>query len=91
MTDNLRPSTRKLIAQVEAAAPRQKTPEFTRLMEGLFNVQVCTSLDDAEATARMNEVPSGTSNGWKLTTEARLAPVACADKPDTHRHLIFDA
>lgn len=85
------PSTRKLVEQVEAATPRQHTPEFTRLMEGLFNVQVCTSLDDAEATARVNEVPSGTSNGLRLTTDVRMAPVACADKPDTHRHLIFDA
>mgnify|MGYP001301199921 CR=1 FL=1 len=87
----LSPKTRALIAQVEAAAPGQQTPEFTRLREGLFDAQVCTSLSDEEATARMNEVPSGTSGGWQLTTDPDLAPVACADNPSTHRHLIFEA
>ena len=89
--DNLAPSTRRLVETVEAAAPSQQTPEFTRLREGLFDAQVCTSLSDEEATERMNRVPSGTSNGWQLTTDPYLAPVACLDNPDTHRHLTFEA
>ncbi len=91
MTDNISPITQKLVDSVVAAMPRQSTPEFTRVGEGLFDAQVCTSLSDEDATARMNEVPSGTSYGWQLTTDADRAPVACADKPDTHRHLIFES
>ena len=81
----------KLVDQTEAALPRQKSPEFTRIREGLFDAQVCTSLSDEDATARMNEMPSGTSYGWQLSTEPTCAPVPCADNPDTHRHLIFEA
>lgn len=90
MTDNLRPETRALIAQVEAALLSQRTPEFTVIGERLLSTQVCTSLPDDEATARMNLMPSGTTHGWQLSTEPVNAPVACADTPTTHRHLIFD-
>ena len=87
----MRDETWALVQQIDSAMPGQKTPEFERLKEGLFDAQVCTSLSDEEATARMNEVPSGTSNGWTLTTDADRAPVACAENPETHRHLIFEA
>lgn len=88
--DNLSPSTRRLIQTVEAATPRQHTPEFTRLREDLCWAQACTSLPDAQAVERMNEMPSGTSGGWTLSTDPQLAPVPCADNPTTHRHLIFE-
>ena len=88
--DNLSPATRQLVETMEAAAPRQNTPEFVRLGEGLCYARACTSLPDAEATARMNEVPSGTSHGWQLCTEPQAAPVPCEDNPSTHRHLVFE-
>lgn len=86
----LSPQTQALVAQVEAAIPSQHTPEFERLDERPLSVQVCTSLTDADATERVNRIPAGTSHGWQLSTEPGLAPVPCADKPDTHRHLIFE-
>lgn len=89
--NDLSPATRALVEQVEGAMPSQSTDEFTRLREGLFNVQVCTSLTDEEATARVNLVPSGTAYGWQLTTDPDAQPVACADQPATHRHLLFEA
>jgi hypothetical protein len=81
----------KLVDQTEAALPGQKTPEFERIREGIFSVQVCTSLTDDEATARVNELPSGTTGGWTLTADPDAQPVPCDDKPNTHRHLLFDA
>jgi hypothetical protein len=86
----LRPETRALIERTEAAMPTQRTPEFTRLQEGIFNVQVCTSLSDDEATERVNLMPPGTTHGWQLSAEPDQAPVPCDDKPDTHRHLVFE-
>lgn len=86
----LGPATRRLVEQIEAAEPTQRTPEFTRLRENLVSIQVCTSLSDEEATARANLVPSGTVHGWVLTEDPAAAPVACADHPDTHRHLVFE-
>lgn len=87
---DLRPETRELIEKVEAAAPRQHTPKFERIRESLLYVQACTSLSDEDAADRMNELPSGTSGGWMLITEGDNAPVPCADKPETHRHLLFE-
>lgn len=93
MTDRLAtlsPATRRLVESIEAAEPTQHTPEFERIREDLCSIQVCTSLSDEDATARANLVPSGTSHGWVLTSDPVLAPVACAEQPDTHRHLIFE-
>lgn len=91
MNAELSPETRALIQRTQAAMPSQQTPEFTRLREFLLNAQACTSLTDDEATARMNVIGSGTTHGWRLTEDPELAPVPCADNPDTHRHLIFEA
>lgn len=88
---DLAPETRALVEQVEREMPTQSTPEFTRIRENLFQVQVCTSLTDEEAAERVNRVPSGTSFGWVLATDRGLAPVPCDDNPQTHRHLIFEA
>lgn len=88
--DDLRPETRALVEQVNANMPSQQTPEFTRLSERLLSIQACTSLSDKEATERVNRVPCGSTNGWQLSTDPKLAPVACADNPSTHRHVIFE-
>ena len=92
----LSPRTRELVEQVAAAAGGQQTPEFYRYGEGLCYASACTSLSDAEAIARMNEVPAGTANGWQLSTDGTFAdgtphPHPCPDNPDTHRHLLFEA
>ena len=95
MTDNLSPATRELLATMEAAAPLMDTPEFTRYTEGIFGATVCTSLDDAEALARMNLAPSGTRHGWQMSDQTEFPggpphPCPCEDKPDTHRHIYFE-
>jgi hypothetical protein len=88
---DLRPETRALIEQIEATEPSMRTDEFTLLRQDLFSIQVCTSLTDEQATARANTWPSGTTHGWQLDAEGHpeSAPVPCADRPDTHRHLVF--
>lgn len=86
----LEPRLQARVDAVEAGLAAQKGEDFERLREGLFNVQVCTSLSDEEATARMALTPSGTSYGWQLTEDADAQPVPCAGRPDTHRHLVFE-
>ena len=58
-------------------------------LAALLFTRACTSLSDEEATARINSVPSGTRNGWTLCAGEGRAPVACEDKPTTHRHLMW--
>lgn len=87
---DLSPETRDLVRKVETAMPSQSTDEFTRIRETLLNVQVCTSLTDEEASERANLMPSGTRFGWTLSENPDLAPVPCMERPETHRHLIFE-
>ena len=77
------------VDQLLAGLKQQQTWEFFRLAENLVSVQVCTSLSDEDATARMNLTPSGTTGGWQLTDDPNNGPVPCVDEPATHRHLIF--
>lgn len=88
--NDLSPELQAVVDRTQAALPSQETDEFTRLRETLLGVQACTSLSDEEATERVNRLPSGTMNGWQLTTDPDLAPVPCQDRPETHRHLIFE-
>lgn len=86
----LEPRIAALADQMQAGLAEQQGPDFERLSERLLSIQVCTSLSDEDATTRMNLTASGTTHGWQLSVEPANAPVPCADKPDTHRHLIFD-
>lgn len=62
--------------------------EITRC--GLVCTQVCTSLPLDEATARLNrEMPTGISSAWTPSDREEQAPVACADRPETHTHYMF--
>lgn len=96
MSENLNPQTRALIEQTEAALPGQNTDEFVRIGEGLCYATVCTSLSDDAATARMNAMPSGTRGGWQISEDEEFAdglphPCRCEQRPNTHRHLLFEA
>lgn len=85
-------ATEALIADITVKLPRQHTPEFDRIGQGMTYVQVCTSLDDADATERVNELgpmPHRPDRRWQLATDGELAPVACDEKP-THRHIVFE-
>lgn len=86
----LEPRLQAFVDQMEAGLAAQKDDDFERIGEGLCWARACTSLSDADATARMNLTPSGTSHGWQLTDEPNAQPVPCADKPQTHRHLVFE-
>lgn len=69
--------------------------EFTVYAEGLCYASVCTSLADEAATQRMNTLHhSGTSRGWQIADEpfrnGDPNGRPCEQRPDTHRHLLFD-
>lgn len=86
----LTPRLRALVDQMDAGLTAQTGDDFERLGEGLLGVVACTSLDDADATARMQLTPSGTSYGWQLSSHPETQPRPCEEKPDTHRHLYFE-
>jgi hypothetical protein len=90
MAADLPPRLVAYVDQLRTALAEQQGDDFERLQEALLGVQVCTSLSDEEATARMNLTPSGTSHGWQLTDLPDAQPVPCAEKPSTHRHLVFE-
>lgn len=104
MTDteyrDLSPETRALIAKTREVEPLMKTPEFEQIplsgepgiLGTLLYTRACTSLSDEEATARINLLPPMGDHGeWVLLTkEGEGGPVPCQDKPDTHRHLMWE-
>jgi hypothetical protein len=65
-------------------------PETLALMRQVDEAMPRQSTDE-EATERANEVPSGTRHGWVLNLREGFGPLPCADRPDTHRHLMFEA
>lgn len=67
----------------------QTTEEFCRTEEYANAVLVCTSLPDDEATARINLVPSGAAQPWRLNRIPSAQPRPCPDEPATHRHMAF--
>lgn len=87
---DLSPQTRALVEQIDAAQPLMKSDEFEVISEDLFYRRACTTMSDEDATTRVNLWPSGTSNGWTLCTAEGQAPVPCNDKPETHRHLMWE-
>lgn len=99
-TTDLSPSTQALVEQVRTNEHLLKTPEFEYLgpplgggiIGTLCFTRACTSLADEEATARINLAsPSGLDHDWVLLTgEKGGGPVPCADKPETHRHLMWE-
>lgn len=65
--------------------------DFEITQMGLCNLQVCTCLSTKAATDRANaECPTGISSRWKPSKKKGLAPVACQDNPETHRHIILE-
>lgn len=73
---------------------RPVTGDFTAYAVGLCYASACTSLSDQEAAERMNvEHPTGISSRWSVADEAFRTGepngVACHDRPNTHRHLLF--
>ncbi len=65
-------------------------PDFTIIKWDILSVQICTSLDDEEATALLNkELPTGIENDWAPSTAEDEAPIGCDLNADTHRHILY--
>lgn len=74
--------------------PVQNDQQFHIYSVGMVYTSVCTSLEAAEAEARLNrDMPSGIESPWKLALEPFASGeengCVCPDKPATHRHLLF--
>lgn len=78
-----------MLRRAVAGMPGHCTDEYAQWDVGLLAAMACTSLDDEQALARARICPSGTSGGW-LRDDRRSAQ-QCPDRPDTHRHLMFEA
>lgn len=66
--------------------------DFVVLRWSVMDAQVCTSLDEDEATKRLNEeLPTGISSDWAPVHNEgeHRDPVACEKFPETHRHILF--
>lgn len=63
--------------------------DFAVIRADVWEVAVCTSLDEIAATDRLNALwPTAIRTGWTMSETA--LPVWCRDRPDTHRHLFFE-
>ena len=58
----------------------------------LLQIQVCTTLEGDEAIEHeTNQVaPAGTTQGWKMSHEARYAPVVCEGYPERKHYILED-
>jgi hypothetical protein len=69
--------------------------DFRAYAVGICAASVCTSLDDDEATRRMNlEHPTGIGSPWRISEDKQFRtgepmPCPCPDAP-THRHVLFN-
>lgn len=79
--------TRTMLELLHQNAPGHRTDEFVMREISMFWAQACTTLSDEEALARARTVPSGSSGGW---IRSQHPAVPCSDRPDTHRHLMFE-
>ena len=63
--------------------------------EGLLFASVCSSLPQQEVEARMHKVICGTKSGWGLSKAETFEggqpnPCLCDQKPQTHKHYLFN-
>lgn len=70
-------------------------PEFTAYAVGLCYASVCTTLDDAEATRRLNIQYMTGVGDWQVSPDPTFRgggpnPGPCDRWPDTHRHILFE-
>jgi hypothetical protein len=71
------------------------TDTFTAYAVGMFYASACTSLDDTEATDRINrEHPAEAGTPWRISAEPFRTGEPngrpCDQRPTTHRHLLFN-
>lgn len=68
----------------------------TVIGEGLCYATVCTTLDDEAVDAAMAARPATVNRGWARSTDATFAtgqpnPCPCEQRPDTNRHVLYEA
>lgn len=89
-------NTKRIIqahADWEAA---NQSGELIVYSEGLCYASVCTSLDDEELDLRMAARPATATRGWVRSEDSHFTggepnPCPCDQRPDTHRHVLFEA
>ena len=64
--------------------------------EGLCYASVCTSLGDEELDRRMAARPATETRGWVRSEDTHFVggqpnPCPCEHRPETHRHVLFEA
>jgi len=80
---------------LEAAIKEPQGEDFVMYAQGLFMASVCSSLNKEETINRMASIPSGTTAGWIFCDNETFRtdepnPCPCNDKPDTHKHYLFE-
>lgn len=68
--------------------------DFDAYALGPSYASVCTTLADAEATARLNTTHPTRRSRWQIADEAFFGGqpngAPCGKRPATHRHLLFE-
>lgn len=87
---------KKLIRAHEEWQAANPAAELLVYSERLFYASVCTSLDDEELDRRMAARPAAATHGWVRSEEAHFAggqpnPCPCDQRPESHRHVLFEA
>jgi hypothetical protein len=89
-------STKQIIKAHEDWQAANHASELVIYAEGLCYASVCTSLDDEELDRRMAARPATATRGWVRSTDSHFAggqtnPCPCDQRPETHRHVLFEA
>ena len=75
---------------------KTKAKDFDVYAIGMCYASVCTSLSKVEAGRRLNVLhPTGLATPWKPSKDKEFAsggpnPCPCEDKPETHKHYLFE-
>jgi hypothetical protein len=88
--------SKKLIRTYQDWDAANEPGELTVYSEGLCYASVCTSLDDEELDRRMAARPATETRGWVRSEDTHFAggqpnPSPCEQRPETHRHVLFEA
>lgn len=84
-----------LVSAHEAWNPRYRDT-VTVYSQGLLYASVCTSLDDKGVDEAMGALPATVTRGWTRSADATFDggqpnPCPCEQRPDTHRHVLYEA
>ena len=80
---------------LEQAIKAGEGEDFTIYRQGICMASVCSSLGKEETVSRMASIPSGTTAGWLFCDNETFHtgepnPCPCNEKPETHKHYLFE-